>query len=192
MITCNKCGYDKAVQGLNEIWCDKCDENAQFEPIVHGHTCTILDDAKNELGLRRLSADGCGPCKTSVAAHSEHMRLHAEMMRNDAAHMFARKESIWDRADRYFDKQDISVYVNAFFYEEMPEAWLSLSHGRGSRDNWSAVIATNSNQIASYTHKSLESLCDVLEMALYTHDEAMEKSLMDVVRTAIEDYFEEK
>lgn len=25
MITCNKCGYDKAVQGLNEIWCDKCD-----------------------------------------------------------------------------------------------------------------------------------------------------------------------
>jgi len=25
MIRCNRCGYEKAVQGLSEIWCDKCD-----------------------------------------------------------------------------------------------------------------------------------------------------------------------
>lgn len=25
MTKCNRCGYEKAVQGLSEIWCDKCD-----------------------------------------------------------------------------------------------------------------------------------------------------------------------
>lgn len=29
MATCNKCGYDKAVHGLVEIWCDKCDSAPQ-------------------------------------------------------------------------------------------------------------------------------------------------------------------
>lgn len=28
MTTCPKCGYGKAVQGLNEIWCDNCDAYA--------------------------------------------------------------------------------------------------------------------------------------------------------------------
>lgn len=59
MTTCPKCGYDKAVQGLNEVWCDHCDATAHAqEPVVFGHSCTVLHERAYDTGVRRKHIEG--------------------------------------------------------------------------------------------------------------------------------------
>jgi hypothetical protein len=240
MITCNKCGYDKAVQGLNEIWCDKCDgvlkEEAakpRAEYLVDEHIKYVkemdslynayyfngarpfdrVEDANAETPIKyvddpQYTSEHVPPdwqlapvcfSRASSTTYYVSNALPAQPFEDTVGdnqyseyiHLRA-GESPWDHADAYRDKHELCLYVRTFFGEEVPGYQIYLTHGVGC-DMWRAVIAEAGvyPDIVAYAHKNLETLCDILEYAFCSWPDTPDKSIMDVVRTAVEDYFEE-
>lgn len=246
MITCKKCGYDKAVQGLNEIWCDKCDVTKHFPSpkrfppiqarvVLDGNADTPVkyvdevgqpyqpsawdwqlpdgrimsgtgfaypvtyhsnalpsqpfDEAMGDCTILTVAGDSM---KVSRLPDSPEYTLDETAKLDLSAHRFTRIEDAWEQADEYFAKNALCLFVRNFFSEEMPGYQMHLSHGVGC-DMWRASIWEKNagHDVVTYFHKNIESLCLVLETAIDERVGTAANSVMDIVRTAIEDYFNE-